>query len=73
MSNFPTGVRMSKTNPFEKVYHYGKHVNGNGDVSALCFKKPRAIDLRKALWTIRPAAVTCRRCLAALKPPVPSA
>ena len=34
-----------------------------GAVSALCFKKPRAIDLKIASWTIRDEAVTCKQCL----------
>ena len=36
-------------------------------VSALCFPKPRAIDLKRAAWTIRASAVTCEKCLKILK------
>jgi hypothetical protein len=34
--------------------------------SALCFPKPRAIDMKRATWTTSPAAVTCPKCLARL-------
>lgn len=50
-----------------KVYHYAAKINEHGDVSALCFKSPRAIQLHKASWTNRPHAVTCHRCKALLK------
>ena len=36
-------------------------------VSALYFPKPRAIDLKRAAWTIRASAVTCEKCLKILK------
>ena len=49
-----------------KKYHMAHKLNGKGGVSALCFKKPRAIDLTRALWTNRPDAVTCEKCLALL-------
>lgn len=49
-----------------KIYHKAAKINGNGDVSALCYAKPRAINLSKASWTIRPEAVTCPKCRAAL-------
>lgn len=50
--------------PKAKVYHRASKIAPNGDVSALCFARPRAIDLSKALWTIRDEAVTCPKCLA---------
>jgi hypothetical protein len=53
---------VTKRNPFEKTYHMAAKVNDKGDVSALCYTKPRAIDLRKQSWTVRPDAVTCPRC-----------
>ena len=46
-----------------KKYHMGRYWNPRGEVSALCFKRPRPIDLKVALWTIRWDAVTCRACL----------
>ena len=51
--------------PPVKVYHWAHlwKLDDSGDVSALCYKRPRRIDLRKALWTITPEAVTCKRCL----------
>lgn len=36
-------------------------------VSALCSLMPRPINLRRASWTNRSEAVTCTRCLAALR------
>lgn len=48
-----------------KIYHMAAKINEAGNVSALCYARPRAIDLRKASWTIRPEAVTCRKCRAA--------
>lgn len=47
--------------------HRAKSVNEHGAVSALCFEKPHAIDLKKATWTIRDDAVTCPACLKKLK------
>ena len=45
-----------------KIYHRADKVNRNGGVSALCFAKPRAINLTRALWTLRDEAVTCKKC-----------
>jgi hypothetical protein len=39
----------------------------DGAVSALCFKRPRPINLEEALWTTDWSAVTCKNCLR-LKP-----
>ena len=48
----------------EKARHRADKTNiETGAVSALCFKKPRAIDLKIASWTIRDEAVTCKQCL----------
>ena len=49
-----------------KVIHRGVLVNPDGGVSPLCAAKPRAIDLKRATWTHRDAAVTCKRCRAAI-------
>jgi hypothetical protein len=49
-----------------KKYHWGAKINANGDVSALCFEKPRAINLSRASWTNRKEAVTCPKCLTRL-------
>jgi hypothetical protein len=51
----PVGPKVRKVHRADKVAE-------NGGVSALCFKRPRAIDLSRASWTIRPEAVTCPRC-----------
>lgn len=55
----------------DKVYHMA-HLYSNGGVSALCYKRPRAIDLNRALWTYQPAYVTCKKCLRKLKRKEPS-
>jgi len=54
--------------PKAKLYHRAKYISDRG-VSALCFPKPRAIDLRKALWTIVDASVTCPKCLKLMAAP----
>lgn len=50
-------------NPYGKTYHLATAVRGDGRASALCYKRPRAINLRVCLWTTDPSAVTCRKCL----------
>lgn len=46
-----------------RKYHMGDKINQRGGVSALCFLKPRSIDLTRACWTNRKEAVTCKKCL----------
>lgn len=53
--------------PRKKTVHMSMFFDGYGNVSALCFKAPHAIDLKKTTWTNRPDAVTCPRCRAALQ------
>lgn len=48
-------------------YHMADKWGPGGTVSALCFKRPRPIDLKVALWTITPEQVTCKKCLRLLK------
>jgi hypothetical protein len=57
---------MSRDDPYRdrKPYHMANLFGPNGEVSALCFPRPRPIDLRRATWTLRWEAVTCERCLA---------
>lgn len=44
--------------------HMAHLVREDGAVSAFCSPDPyRPIDLRRATWTNRPEAVTCRKCL----------
>lgn len=50
-----------------KIYHRASKINENGEVSALCFVKPRAINLFKASWTMRDEVVTCKKCLSILR------
>ena len=45
-----------------KTYHFADKVNSHGEVSALCFKTFRAINLKLASWTLRRTDVTCRKC-----------
>ena len=45
-----------------KTIHKAKHVSNSGQVSAQCFKKLRAIDLNRSLWTLSDQRVTCRKC-----------
>lgn len=59
---------MTEDDPYRdrKKYHKAALFRQDGSVSALCFRRPRAIDLRYALWTIDDNAVTCGECLRAL-------
>ena len=45
-----------------KIYHKAKHMKANGDVSALCFKSPRKINLKKSGWVLIDENVTCPKC-----------
>ena len=45
-----------------RIYHMAGKIRGDGAVSAICYTKPMAINLRLASWTNRPEAVTCPRC-----------
>lgn len=42
--------------------HLAHLLGPNGEVSALCFSRPHAIDMTRASWTNRLEAVTCPRC-----------
>jgi len=59
---------MSRDDPYHDVkkYHMAHLWSQKGDVSPLCADKPRKINLSRELWTIRPEAVTCKKCLARL-------
>lgn len=50
-----------------KVVHRAAQVSDGGKVSALCFSKPRAIDLARESWTLRDDAVTCPACRSAME------
>lgn len=50
--------------PPTRMYHRGDKVDAQGRVSALCFSKPRPIDMRRASWTLADAFVTCPKCAA---------
>jgi hypothetical protein len=48
-----------------RLYHKAALIGQNGEVCALCYKTPHAIDMTKRVsWTIRWEAVTCPKCLA---------
>jgi len=51
----------------KKIVHRAKLISPDGDVSPLCAKKPKPIDLSRAIWTIIDEAVTCPRCRKAIK------
>lgn len=50
-----------------KKYHMAALMSNKGDVSPLCGKKPRKLNLKKELWTLEEGAVTCKKCLELLK------
>jgi hypothetical protein len=49
--------------PKPKLYHRACQVRADGAVFALCNGGERPINLKRALWTNRNEAVTCKRCL----------
>ena len=51
----------------EKLYHKANLVAKNGDVSPLCAKTPRAINLKISSWTLCDEYVTCPKCIKKLK------
>ena len=56
-------ARRSPSSVPRRLTHFAAQVREDGAVSALCFSKPRKIDLSRAVWTNREEAVTCPRCL----------
>lgn len=50
--------------PPTRMRHRGDKINAKGGVSALCFPKPRAIDMKRATWVMSDDAVTCPKCRA---------
>lgn len=58
-------MRTRRDDPYfdVKVYHYAAKVREDGVVSALCYARPRPINLaRGQSWTLLAAQVTCSRC-----------
>ena len=53
--------------------HMAVGMNTAGGVSALCFARKRAIDMRKATWTTSWKGVTCKKCLKILGTTKPAA
>lgn len=49
------------------IRHFAHLIRPDGGISALCFLRPRAINLKKASWTNRSSAVTCGKCLEVIK------
>lgn len=49
--------------PNPKIYHLAYRIDLRGKVSALCYKRPRAINLSQASWTLVDEEVTCKKCL----------
>lgn len=62
-----TKAQLRRAGVEPKLYHMSDKVNEHGGVSALCFKQPKAIDLRIASWTMRAEAVTCPKCKAKME------
>ena len=57
---------MNRTDdPFyeQTVYHIAKHIRADGAVSALCYKRPRAINLQRGQsWVLEAERATCPKC-----------
>ena len=54
-----------KDDPYydRKAVHIAKHCTIDGRVSALCYKRPRAIDLKRGQsWVLEPERATCPKC-----------
>ena len=49
--------------PPTRIRHMADKVNARGDVSALCFPTPRAINMKRETWVTDQKAVTCEKCL----------
>lgn len=49
--------------PPTRMRHRADKIDPRGRVSALCFKQPRAIDMKRASWTTSNSGVTCPKCL----------
>lgn len=62
----PTQAELRRLGYAPKIYHRAHLMGPDGQVSALCFKRPRAIDLRTASWTLRDDEVTCPKCIATI-------
>lgn len=45
-----------------KKIHLANLIRGDGMVSALCFVKPRPINLASETWTQQERLVTCKKC-----------
>lgn len=59
-----------KAEPGKRKYHRAKLAGPNGEISPLCAKKPRAIDMSVAsneTWTVIDDDVTCPACIRKLK------
>lgn len=53
-------------NPTNKwITHRASFASRNG-ISALCYKRPMAIDATRASWALNRECVTCKKCLALL-------
>lgn len=50
-----------------RVRHRGDKINAKGGVSALCFPKPRAINMNLATWVMSDEATTCPKCRALIE------
>ena len=44
--------------PRQRIRHRAAKISCTGAVSALCFKTPHAIDMKRASWTLGDEAVT---------------
>lgn len=45
------------------IIHRAGKVNERGDISAKCYKVPKAINLSKETWTLIDKNVTCPKCI----------
>ncbi len=55
---------MTKADPYNdlKICHKAGLISPSGDVSPLCAKTPRKINLTRERWTTTAGFVTCKKC-----------
>ena len=51
----------------KRIYHKALYFDKNGNTSALCYLRARAINMDTHSWTITDRFVTCKKCLKLLK------
>lgn len=60
-----TGTRIVEK---KRIVHLANKINEKGQASALCSKKPRAINMKTSTYVFyQPEAITCKKCQKIIK------